>query len=451
MVGKSPVSYRHTSRFQSGTRRFVPLTCPVVWLLGRVRWLAWLILPWILSATNPENGVTQYQYDAEGNFIAKLDARGAVMCAGEWNSGTLTCDGSGVDGLGRIVKKKYVTPAGVGATAEVIYCYDGRKPVRLEDPARVECAGSVIAGEGGLLTGVGNVTSRTEYEHDVAGRVTKAKQITHGSSATDSTRAVEYQYHASDRISETKLPSGRRVVECIDTRLRLIWASAAKTVSDCVAGAAVATNQAYVSGAEYAENGALAKWTLGNGLAEVLDYNARLQVTRKRIGVNGTLALQCNNAADDELCLEWDYGGADNNGNVKEARQWVKKTAGGFLNLKTLYGYDSRNRLETANELVVSGGTSGGSWSQTNGYDRYGNRWATSSGIGQSDWTPQDSSYVNAATNRLTKSRFGGGTQPVTYDAAGFLTGHPHVSRGLVYDAEGRLVSAGGATYSYDG
>ena len=94
----------------------------------------------LLSATNPENGAMQYQYDAAGNFIAKIDARSAVVCAGAWNGSV--CDGSGVDGLGRTVKKTYVTPSGVGATQAVVYCFDGRKTARLTGPDRVECTGT---------------------------------------------------------------------------------------------------------------------------------------------------------------------------------------------------------------------------------------------------------------------------------------------------------------------
>jgi hypothetical protein len=38
-----------------------------------------------------------------------------------------------------------------------------------------------------------------------------------------------------DRSSETTIPTTRRVVEFTDARLRVSWASANKTVSDCPA------------------------------------------------------------------------------------------------------------------------------------------------------------------------------------------------------------------------
>ncbi|MEJ1934870.1 hypothetical protein WDZ92_32115, partial [Nostoc sp. NIES-2111] len=89
---------------------------------------------------------------------------------------------------------------------------------------------------------------------------------------------------------------------------------------------------------------------MGNGLWEVAQFNDRLQMARKRIGQTNA-AQACGVAADDELCLEWGYGSASaNNGNVMEAKQWSRKTAGGHLNLQSTFAYDGRNRLSAFNE-----------------------------------------------------------------------------------------------------
>jgi len=168
----------------------------------------------------------------------------------------------------------------------------------------------------------------------------------------------------------------------------------------------------------------------GTGLYKVSLYDEFLQLERKRIGVNPSLS-----------------GEGTNNGNITSSRQWARKTAGGYLNLQASFGYDGRNRLTTFNESVVSGG----SWGQTNFYDRYGNRWANPSGITQSDWTPTQQSNVDAAKNQITTAKAGASTAPVTHDAAGYMTAHPQIVGSLSYDAEGRLVSGGGGTYTYDG
>ena len=64
------------------------------------------------------------------------------------------------------------------------------------------------------------------------------------------------------------------------------------------------------------------------------------------------------------LDLSYSYGGTNNNGNVQSLTY-----NGGGLSYTQDFGYDALNRLTTSNE------NSGSSWSQTNGYDQYGNRW----------------------------------------------------------------------------
>jgi RHS repeat-associated protein len=94
------------------------------------------------------------------------------------------------------------------------------------------------------------------------------------------------------------------------------------------------------------------------------------------------------------------------------------------------FNYDSLNRLASATE--TSGGNT--NWSQTNGYDRYGNRWIDLGGGNQS-------LYFTVSTNRIT-----GGS----YDAAGnLLNDGVHT---YTYDAENRIKKVDGATaYVYDG
>ncbi len=197
----------------------------------------------------------------------------------------------------------------------------------------------------------------------------------------------------------------------------------------------------------FAPHGGVLEQVYGNGLVERTAYNGRLQVTRLRAGVTaGDIACGVN--AGDELCLEWGYG-ADtaNNGNVMDAKQWMRMTAGGQLNVNSIYGYDSRNRLKTFTETKAGGG----SWGQTNSYDGFGNRWSVASGVTQSDWAPGQQSWIDAGTNRVTVAKVGAGTAAVTYDVAGNMIGHPQLSGGLQYDVEGRQTAANGASYVYDG
>ncbi len=102
---------------------------------------------------------------------------------------------------------------------------------------------------------------------------------------------------------------------------------------------------------------------------------------------------------------------------------------GGGLSYTQSFGYDVLNRLTTSAEST-------GGWSQTNKYDRYGNRAIDLGGGNQS-------LYFNSA-NQITNSGY-------IYDAVGNLTNDGVQSFG--YDAENKIKSVNGVSdvYRYDG
>jgi RHS repeat-associated protein len=87
-------------------------------------------------------------------------------------------------------------------------------------------------------------------------------------------------------------------------------------------------------------------------------------------------------------------------------------------------------------------------WSQSYGFDRFGNRWVSANGTLPMDpRTPDSSSDINATNSRLTGSNYG-------YDLAGNQT--TYGGWALTYDAENRLKSSQPSagtltTYAYDG
>src|SRR5687767_12788209 len=106
--------------------------------------------------------------------------------------------------------------------------------------------------------------------------------------------------------------------------------------------------------------------------------------------------------------LTYSYGTTSNNGNIQSISY-----SGGGLSYTQSFTYDSLNRLSTATE--TNGGTS---WSQTNAYDRYGNR--------QIDYGGGSYNLAfSSTTNRITTS-------------------------GYSYDSSGNLTSDGSHTYGYD-
>ena len=181
-------------------------------------------------------------------------------------------------------------------------------------------------------------------------------------------------------------------------------------------------------------------------------YNERNQPVRMRLGTNQSGVLGCGTVGDD-WCIELGYGavGTENNGNIWEQRIWARKADNGYLNLRQTYDFDGLNRLTLMGESVLGGGSGGGSWTETNMYDRRGKRWAVNSGS-QSFLTPAESGWIESSTNRVTVARVTPtalGT--VSYYAGGQLKSHPSVGALLKWDVESQLRSVDGAQYFYDG
>jgi RHS repeat-associated protein len=168
---------------------------------------------------------------------------------------------------------------------------------------------------------------------------------------------------------------------------------------------------ASVSSISYAPHGALASETLGNNLIHALVYNNRLQPTQIKLG---TAALPTS-----VLSLTYNYGTTANNGNVLSTTY-----AGGGLSYTQNFGYDALNRLTTSSE--------GASWSQTNSYDRYGNRSILGGGL-----------TFNAANNRISTAGY-------VYDASGNLTNDTlHI---YTFDAENKISKVDAVSaYTYNG
>src|SRR6266446_6830614 len=109
--------------------------------------------------------------------------------------------------------------------------------------------------------------------------------------------------------------------------------------------------------------------------------------------------------------LTYSYGTTSNNGNIQSISY-----SGGGLSYTQSFTYDSLNRLSTAQE------NSGSNWSQTNAYDRYGNRQIDYGG----------GSYnlsFSSTTNRITTSGF-------SYDSSGNLTNDGSHSYGFDADSK---------------
>ena len=377
----------------------------------------------LLSANNPESGVWDYAYDNNGNLKTRSHSK--------WKSSSTIL----YDKLNRPISKSFVSPsdgaAGDQVTPSVTYCYDGKTV----DASGATCVGTPQTQEIGQLTSTGTSDSRTDYSHDLAGRVTGSVQRTSGLPE----QSFSYDYYLSDAMASELYPSGRRVTTCPDGNLRPWWVSAVKGKNDCIIGTPPGSADVYAKEMLYEAGGASRQMTLGNTLVENVSHNVRQQPERLRLGTTANTANTCS--TNEFWCVQLGYTatGVANNGNIRSQTMALP----GGISASQNYLYDPLNRLTETKE------NSGASFTHTSDYDRYGNRIvAAHSGTGLPAVLGYDPTNLAA---------FSGGQNQITgadYDAAGNLKGFG--GQTLLYDAEGRVktVREGGAVttaYAYDG
>jgi RHS repeat-associated protein len=352
----------------------------------------------LTSTTNPENGTVSYGYDNNGNLTSKTDPR--TTSGSNWTT-SIT-----YDALNRPMTKSYSNDGGV--TAPVSYYYDN---VTLPTGApssfnRGYATGRLVA------VAYSSSSSNGDYNgYDELGRIVRHVQQTDGVNYL-----TEATYYLNSTLATEIYPS---VPGASDRRTVSYSLDAAARLSSLSSSATSYAAAASLSSISYKAHGGLESETLGNSLIHQLSYNTRLQATAIKLSTSGSPALVLN--------LSYDYGTTDNNGNVKSQVNTI-----GSLAITQTYSYDSLNRLGATVETT----TSGSGWSETNGYDRYGNRWIDLGG-GSQNLT------FSATTNRITTSGY-------TYDAAGNLTSDG--TSNYAYDAENHLISLNSTTaYKYDG
>ena len=298
----------------------------------------------------------------------------------------------------------------------------------------------------GKLAKVSSSVSTTDYiAFDILGRVTRSKQTTDGVVYGDDSNPMTYTYNLSGALIEQKYPSGRVVKNVLDNDGDLALVQSKKN-----------QNFGYFNYAKnftYTAAGAVSSMQLGNGKWESTQFNSRLQPTQIGLGSSAT--------SQNLLKLNYNYGTADNNGNVKSQTITVPTVGAnpGFTATQN-YTYDPLNRLLQATETVPN--QTG--WNQTFTFDRYGNRnfnegpTTTLSKLCTNNTTvcpetvPVVNPSVNTANNRLNG---------YTFDTSGNTTRDAE-NRKFTYDGENKqvkveTVNAGGTVtgtigeYWYDG
>ncbi len=391
------------------------------------------------SATNPEAGLIQYQYDNNGNLTNKTDARGVQTSYA-------------YDALNRVTLRSYASePSGQLPTPSVAYTYDNVTNAKGK-LTKVTTTG----------TGTNTFTAATEYQaFDQMGRVTQSQQKVDG--VAYGVSAQLYKYNLSGALIEQTYPSGRVVKNVLDNEGDLAIVQSKKNAN--------AGYWNYAKSFTYTAAGAVSSMQLGNGKWESTVFNSRLQPTQIALGgtQNATDLLKLNFAYNTTTN---NVANADNNGNVLSQTITVPSetrnstTYSAFTATQT-YTYDALNRLHSAEETIPS--QTG--WKQTFKYDRYGNRnfdYGTNSSNpdtttpnGQTNLPKVVNPEVLTTNNRFKQDQDNDSTPDYLYDASGNLTrdvnykkftydGENHQTKAETVDSYGNITGTLG-TYYYDG
>lgn len=406
----------------------------------------------LLSATNPESGLTSYEYYNNGTTKKRTDARGASV--------TFT-----VDGLNRVTQKLLV--GGTSSPQTAYFCYDGK------EFAFASGAGSCVSATRtdyvrGVLTAHGMVRNTTLVgwtvfnNIDALGRTWASSQKIEGLTATST---FQYEFNAGGSLTKLQYPSGRSVTYAQTGTNRTSLARKGTSGSDY-----------YMKDMTYSPAGAptgavVGEIAGGTSFTQSWTYNSRLQPRQMSVGSQGSL-----------LSLRWEYGAnvdgstfeetsSDNNGNVR-AEKIQYGPSGSPIAIRRTFVYDQLNRITSFIEDTGK--------SQGFGYDGFGNLWQDGAATGvpaiaqtgptwYRDAAAPAGSKIKNRLNGVSYDAAGnqedlspsGGTIKVRYDAEGRQvkvedTASPAepVLAEYWYDAEGRRVrrTAGGVTtyYVYD-
>ena len=349
----------------------------------QTRWFTYSSLGRLLLAHNPESGDLNYTYSDSGDLLTRSDLRGVVT--------TMT-----YDFMHRALTKSYSGDGGITPNVAYSYYDSGSSAPNI-----------------GQLQSMTSSAATVNYSYDTLGRMGTNSQTTNGNAYT-----FQYSYRLNDSISSMQYPSGKTVNYAVDDAGRVNQITAgSKMYADLTA-----------SSAPFTADGRIAQMKLGNDLWETRIFQTPGSPTLLMLGTNATTN------ANDKLELEFDYSPTANNGNL--VTQIIRQPGHTW---QQGYTYDALNRVATASET--------GGFSQTFGYDRYGNRWVAShSGISAYEpHEPTTGSLFNTANNRLANQSYDAAGNQLTYDP-----------RTLAYDAENRMISAassqnGNETYVYDG
>lgn len=379
----------------------------------RVRRFAYNSLSQLLTATNPESGAIGHSYDANGNLLTRT-----APAPNQTGTATVVTSYS-YDTLNRLTQKSYND----GSTPTVQFGYDGVTPTGCTTTPPPLADSFPIGRRTAMCDGSG----ATSWKHDEMGRTLQDKRKI----GTAPVKNVIYTFNFDGSLKTLKYPSTATVKYTPTGAGRML---SAQDIGNSIN---------YVQSAQYAPFGGLSSMTQGaTPITTTNAYNSRLQPI--------TLSAATPSATILSLSYDFHLSNGDNGNVFKIVNNRVGNRTQNFL-------YDSLNRIQQA----YTTGSGGSSWGETFGPV------ATDPGV------PPATPGIDAWGNLTNRSGVNGknNTEPLNAAPASVknqLNGNCHDAAGNVllttsncpggaftpaytYDAENRLLTAGGVTYTYDG
>ena len=350
----------------------------------------------LTTETTPEAGTVNYFYTTVGG----------ALCAGDPRALCRTTDARGItttyayDAENRLTGKTYSN-----GDPAISYFYD-----------QTSYNGLTITNGKGRRTGMSDSSGQTAWSYHVNGWIVTERRTIAGV-----TKTISYIYNLNGSVANITYPSGLLVYHTYD------WVGRLLTVS--TQGNPCISSFAY--GGTYTSHGALASVVLSavncnsQGIKVTNTYNKRLQpVNMKATHTNGTVTV---------LDQTYSFLAATiNDGQVKSVTNNLT------LGRSQSYTYDEMNRLATAQSQANAPDPN--CWGQSYTYDRYANMPTVA--VTKCS-APTLNLGISPTTNRITDSGF-------SYDAAGNLLTDGFGGT-FTWNAESRMVTTAGVTYTYDG
>jgi RHS repeat-associated protein len=383
-------------------------TCSAALATWRPRSFTYDSLSRLINATNPERGTITHSYDNNGNLIQKK-----APLPNQTGTAQVTTNYF-YDGLNRLTQRSYV-----GMAQPVVrFGYDGVAPSGCT-PTKITSPTDLIGRRSSMCDDAGSAS----WSYDAMGRALEEQRTINGV-----TKQISYFYELDGELNQINYPDGKQIsFSPYGNGLPI-------QITD--------NDSTFQSSHYYAPNRAESDLYIGppsnaDAVFQAFYYNKRFEPAV-------TYALNSSKAYILSYCYDYHVGGGGtigdsnvectfstaspgNNGNLYQAQN----------NLATSrtqnFSYDTLNRIQQAY-------TSGSNWGEAYTIDAWGNLTNRALVSGKTNYEPLNAAPASTAN----------GLNGFSYDAAGNLM-NDGMGHAFTYDAENRLATAGGVTYTYDG